>query len=157
MDKDDGSNDNKISTLPFIEIRKVLTLRGPNIWANFPVLEVWVDLKQFNEIPSNEIPGFNERLMTWLPTLIAHRCSLGVRGGFFARLHDGTYLAHILEHITLELQTLAGTDVGYGKSRETSEKGVYKVIVEYTEEILAKECLKVAREVCLSAARDLPF
>jgi cyanophycin synthetase len=157
MEKDDGNSDNKISTLPFMEIRKVLTLRGPNIWANFPILEVWVDLKQFNEIPSNEIPGFNERLMAWLPTMIEHRCSRGERGGFFARLHDGTYLAHILEHVTLEMQTLAGTNVGYGKSRETSEPGVYKVAIEYEEETLAKECLNVAAEICFLAVHDIPF
>src|SRR4030042_3348417 len=95
--------------------------------------------------------------MTWLPTMIEHRCSRGERGGFFARLHDGTYLAHILEHITLELQTLAGTNVGYGKSRETSEQGVYKIAIEYEEEALAEECLKVAAEVCFSAVHDIPF
>ena len=66
--------------------------------------------------------------------MIEHRCSIGERGGFFQRLRNGTYLGHILEHVTLELQTLAGTEVGFGKARETSEEGVYKVIVEYVEE-----------------------
>jgi cyanophycin synthetase len=116
-----------------------------------------VDIKQFEEFPSNKIPGFNERVMAWLPSMIEQRCSRGVRGGFFARLHDGTYLGHILEHITLELQTLAGTEVGYGKARETSERGVYKVIIEYVEETLAKESLKVAAEVLFAAVYDMPF
>jgi cyanophycin synthetase len=100
-----------------MEIRKVLALRGPNIWANFPVLEAWVDLRDLRETPSDQLPGFNERLMTWLPSLVEHRCSIGQRGGFFQRLERGTYLGHILEHVALELQTLAGTPVGFGRAR----------------------------------------
>ncbi len=69
--------------------------------------------------------------------MIEHRCSIGQRGGFFQRLRTGTYLGHILEHVTLELQTLAGNEVGFGKARETSEAGVYKVVIEYIEETLA--------------------
>jgi cyanophycin synthetase len=92
-----------------------------------------------------------------MPTMIEHRCSIGQRGGFFQRLRTGTYLGHILEHVTLELQTLAGTEVGFGKARETSEQGVYKVIIEYIEEGLARECLAVGRELCLAAVFDRPF
>src|SRR5262249_46768389 len=140
-----------------MEFRKVLALRGPNIWANFPVLEAWVDLAKYNDHSSDEVPGFNDRLMTWLPTLIEHRCSVGERGGFFQRLRRGTYPAHILEHVTLELQALAGSDVGYGKARETSEVGVYRVIVEFDEEDLARACLECARELFLAAFHDRPF
>ena len=139
-----------------MEFRKVLALRGPNVWANFPVLEAWVDLGDLDR-PCNEFPGFADRLMSWMPTMIEHRCSIGQRGGFFQRLRTGTYLGHILEHVTLELQTLAGTDVGFGKARETSEKGVYKVIIEYIEETVGRECLAVARELCLAAVFDRPF
>ncbi|MGL5095167.1 MAG: cyanophycin synthetase family protein, partial [Planctomycetia bacterium] len=140
-----------------MEFRKVLALRGPNLWARFPVLEAWVDLGTLKDSPSDEMPGFNERLMGWLPTMIEHRCSVGERGGFFVRLRRGTYLAHILEHVTLELQTLAGSDVGYGRARETSEEGVYKVTVEYEEEELARAALEAGRELCLAAVHDRPF
>jgi len=140
-----------------MEFRKVLALRGPNIWANFPVLEAWVDLGEYKDCSSDEVPGFNDRLMAWLPTLIEHRCSVGERGGFFQRLRRGTYPAHILEHITLELQALAGMDVGYGKARETSEEGVYRVVVEYEDEDLAKACLQCAQELFLAAFHDRPF
>ncbi len=140
-----------------MEFRKVLPLRGPNIWAKFPVLEAWVDLGALKDSPSDELPGFNERLMAWLPTMIEHRCSIGERGGFFERLRRGTYQAHILEHVTLELQSLAGTDVGFGRARETSEDGVYKVAIEYEDEELAKACLYTARELCLAAVSDRPF
>ena len=88
-----------------MEFRKVLALRGPNYWANFPVLEAWVDLGELQDASSDELPGFNDRLMSWLPTMIEHRCSIGHRGGFFERLRRGTYQAHILEHVALELQS----------------------------------------------------
>jgi len=140
-----------------MEFRKVLALRGPNLWANYPVLEAWVDLGQLKDRPSNTLPGFNEKLMNGLPTMIEHRCSIGERGGFFQRLRDGTYLGHILEHVTLELQTLAGTEVGMGRARETSEEGVYKVIVEYKEEAVGRACLASARELLLAAIHDRPF
>ena len=139
-----------------MEFRKVLALRGPNIWANFPVLEAWVDLGDLDK-PCTEFPGFADRLIAWMPTMIEHRCSIGVRGGFFQRLRTGTYLGHILEHVTLELQTLAGTEVGFGKARETSETGVYKVVIEYVEETVGRECLATAHRLCMAALNDTPF
>ena len=140
-----------------MQIRKVLALRGPNIWSRHTVIEAWVDLGPLKDSSSEQLPGFNDRLMTWLPSLIEHRCSVGERGGFFQRLRRGTYLAHILEHTTLELQTLAGTPVGFGKARETSEEGVYKVAIRYQEEVLARACLAAARELLMASIFDLPF
>ena len=138
-------------------IRKVLALRGPNIWSRHTVLEAWVDLGALKDTSSAQIPGFNDRLMSWLPSMIEHRCSVGERGGFFQRLRWGTYLAHILEHTTLELQSLCGTPVGYGRARETSEEGLFKVAVRYQDESLARACLETARELLMSAVFDLPF
>ncbi len=140
-----------------MQIRKVQNLRGPNIWANFPVLEAWVDLGALKDSASDELPGFNERLKSWLPSLVEHRCSVGERGGFFERLRRGTYLAHILEHVVLELQTLAGSDVGFGRTRESNEDGVYKVALEYDEESLCRAALEAGRELCLAAVNDQPF
>lgn len=140
-----------------MELRKVLTLRGPNIWATFPVLEAWVDLGDLKDSSSDELPGFNDRVMAWLPSLIEHRCSVGTIGGFFERLRRGTYQAHILEHVTLELQSLAGTEVGFGRARETSEDGVYKVAIQFEDEEFAKACLLSARELCLAAVHDRPY
>lgn len=140
-----------------MQIRKVLALRGPNIWSRHPVLEAWVDLGPLKDTSSKDIPGFNDRLMAWLPSMIEHRCSVGERGGFFQRLRWGTYLAHILEHTTLELETLSGTNVGYGRARETSTEGVYKVAIRYQEESLGRACLETARELLMAAVYDLPF
>jgi cyanophycin synthetase len=116
-----------------------------------------VDLQELKDSPSTSIPGFNDRLMNMLPTMIEHRCSYGERGGFFQRLRDGTYPAHILEHVSLELQTLAGTPVGFGKARETSEEGVYKVVMRYRDEQVARACLMAGRELLLSAIYDRPY
>jgi len=140
-----------------MEIRKVQILRGPNIWANFPVLEAWIDLGPLNERSSDEMPGFNERLMAWLPSMIEHRCSIGARGGFFERLRRGTYLAHILEHVVLELETLAGSECGFGRTRESNVDGVYKVAIEFDDESLVRAALEAGRDLCLAAVNDQPF
>ncbi|MBL8797139.1 MAG: SET domain-containing protein-lysine N-methyltransferase [Planctomycetia bacterium] len=140
-----------------MEFIRVLALRGPNVWANFPVLEAWVDLAQWKDTASSEVPGFNDRLQGWLPSLVEHRCSVGERGGFFERLRRGTYLAHILEHVALELQSLAGTPVGFGRTRQTHTDGVYRVAIEYGNEDLARAALDAARELCLAAVTDQPF
>src|SRR5690348_12938992 len=108
-----------------MEFRKVLALRGPNIWANFPVLEAWVDLGALRSADSQSLPAFTDRLKQWLPSLVEHRCTSGMRGGFFDRLDTGTSLGHVFEHVALELQSLAGTPVTFGRSRETAEPGVY--------------------------------
>lgn len=140
-----------------MKIQSVLRLRGPNIWANFAVLEAWVDLEELKDTSSEMIPGFNDRVMSWLPTMIEHRCSIGERGGFFERMRCGTYMGHVLEHVTLELQTLAGATVGFGRARETATEGVYKVVVEYIDEQLAVACLETAFQLLQAAIDDRPF
>ena len=140
-----------------IEFLDVVALRGPNIWTYRPVLEAWVDIGALEDYPSNTIPGLYERLSTWLPGLIEHRCSPGVRGGFLQRLREGTWPGHILEHVTLELQTLAGLPGGFGKARETSTRGVYKVVVRAWQEQVTRAALDEARELVMAAIQDRPF
>jgi len=140
-----------------MEITSLKVLRGPNQWASFPVLEAWVDLGHLEDYPSNTLPGFNDRLMRWLPTMVEHRCTIGERGGFFERLRTGTWLGHILEHVTLELQSLAGTTVGFGRARETKTRGVYKVAIEYKEEKFAIACLHAAHRLIKAAIAGEAF
>ncbi|MBI5547525.1 MAG: cyanophycin synthetase [Deltaproteobacteria bacterium] len=140
--------------MKFLEIR---ALRGPNIWSRRTVLEALVDLEELKDSPSDKIPGLYDRLFAWLPGLIEHRCGLGVRGGFLERLRDGTYPAHILEHVTIELENLAGTPVGFGKARETRRPGIYKVAVRYREERVGRACLQAGFELLLAAIHDKPF
>jgi cyanophycin synthetase len=140
-----------------MEILSLKALRGPNQWASFPCLEAWVDLGRLEDFPSHTLPGFNDRIMAWLPTMIEHRCSIGERGGFFERLRTGTWMGHVLEHVTLEIQSLAGTPVGYGRAREANTRGVYKVVIEYKEESFAIECFHTAHRLVMAAIDDTPF
>jgi cyanophycin synthetase len=140
-----------------IEFLRVTHLRGPNIWTYRPVLEAWVDIGDLEDAPSNTIPGFYERLSTWLPGLIEHRCGVGERGGFLLRLKEGTWPAHILEHVTIELQNLAGMKVGFGKARSTPVRGVYKVAVRTRNEEVGRACLEAGRDLVMAAIEDKPF
>jgi cyanophycin synthetase len=132
-------------------------LRGPSIWTYRPALEAWVDIGELEECPSNTLPGFVERLTAWLPTLVEHRCSVGERGGFIKRLEAGTWPAHILEHVTLELQNLAGMPGGFGKARCTDEYGVYKVVVRAWHEDITRVALHSARDLVMAAINDETF
>jgi cyanophycin synthetase len=93
-----------------------------------------LDLEELEECPSNKIDGFYERLRALIPSLYDHQCSEGRPGGFFYRVEQGTWMGHIIEHIALELQTLAGMDCGFGRTRGTGEYGVYNVVFAYQEE-----------------------
>lgn len=140
-----------------IRFLKILSLRGPNIWTYRPVLEAWVDIGELEECPSNTIPGFVERLCAWLPTLSEHRCSYGEPGGFVRRLQEGTWPGHILEHVTLELQNIAGMPGGFGRAREAGVRGVYKVVVRAWQEDVTRACLHAARDLVMAAIEDAPF
>lgn len=140
--------------IKFLEIRY---LRGPNIWTYRPAIEALVDIGELEDFPSNLIPGFYDRLSALLPSLIEHRCSYGERGGFLRRVQEGTWPAHILEHVTLELQNLAGMPGGFGKARETSRRGVYKVVIRAWHDDVTRACLHAGRELLLAAIKDTPF
>ena len=133
-----------LKPLPTLRILETRVLRGANYWAREPVVRMLVDLGVLEYFPSNKIPGFVEALVESLPTLDDHACSLGRRGGFLTRLRDGTWVGHIAEHIALEMQNLAGTDVRHGKTRSTGVDGQYNVIFEYREESVGIEAGKMA-------------
>lgn len=109
-------------------------LRGPNHYSRYPTIFMLLDIGELESRPSDHIPGFNQRLVKLLPSLREHRCSPGYVGGFLERLERGTWAAHIVEHVALELQVLAGMDVGFGKTRETKDRGVYSVVYRYRDE-----------------------
>jgi cyanophycin synthetase len=140
-----------------IEIINVMSLRGPNIWTYRPVIEAWVDIGDLEDSPSNTIPGFYDRLTAWLPGLIEHRCGIGERGGFLQRLRDGTWPAHIMEHVMIELQNLAGVQTGFGKARETSKRGLYKLTVRARYEEVSRAALVASRDLVMAAIEDKPY
>jgi cyanophycin synthetase len=140
-----------------MQVRNVVALKGPNIWANSPVLEAVVDLGRYEDLPTDKLPGFTDRLMEWLPGLIEHRCSEAVRGGFLQRLRSGTWLGHVLEHVTLEIMTVAHLPVGFGRARSTGERGIYKVVVRCEEPAFGRECLLAGRELIMAAAEGRTY
>lgn len=140
-----------------IEFLKIVHLRGPNMWTYRPVLEAWIDIGELEDCPSNTIPGFYERLSGWLPSLIEHRCSYEERGGFLRRVQEGTWPGHILEHVTLELQNLAGMPGGFGKAREMKQRGHYKVVVRAWHEDVTRAALHAGRDLVMAAIEDRPF
>ena len=119
-----------------MKIDKIQALRGPNIWSvqRKKLIQMRLDLEEMEQFPTNKIDGFRERIEEMFPTMIEHRCSEGVRGGFFSRIERGTWMGHVIEHIALEIQTLAGMETGFGRTRETKTPGIYNVVFSYTEE-----------------------
>jgi len=119
-----------------MKIENIQVLRGPNIWSinRKKLIQMRLNLHEMEHKPTNKIDGFYERLKSLMPTLYEHRCSPGVPGGFFQRVIAGTWMGHVVEHIALEIQSLAGMDAGYGRTRETKAHGVYNVVFTYVEE-----------------------
>ena len=144
-----------------MEILEIKVMRGPNYWSiRRPKLIVMLlDLEEMEELPSNKVDGFYERITALLPTMYEHRCSVGTPGGFFQRIKRGTWMGHIIEHVALEIQTLAGMNCGFGRTRESDDKGVYNVVFSYEEESVgvfaAKSALKIVEAIIAGEDYDL--
>ena len=121
------------------EIKETTIYRGPSVWARVPAVRLLVDIGELEEWPSNAIPDFTDRLLAVMPSLEEHACSVGQRGGFIERMRDGTWRGHVLEHVALEIQSLAGAAVSRGKTRQTSTSGEYNVVYEYRQEDVGRE------------------
>src|SRR5690606_19639001 len=134
----------------FMKIREINAMKGPNYWSvrRHKLIVMVLDLEDMEERPSNTIEGFRERLEAMFPTMYSHRCSVGEPGGFFQRVEEGTWMGHIIEHIALEIQSLAGMEVGFGRTRGYGEKGVYNVVFAYMEESVGRFAAKAAVRIC---------
>jgi len=124
-----------------LRLLRIRYLRGPNVWTYRPVLETWLDLGELEDHPSNRLPGFNDRLRAMLPALEEHHCGVGERGGFLQRLQEGTWCGHVLEHVVIELLNLAGMPTGFGQTRSTSARGVYRMVFRARDEKVARVAL----------------
>ncbi|RPH34988.1 MAG: cyanophycin synthetase, partial [Chloroflexi bacterium] len=118
--------------------------RGPNYWSYDPTIKLIVDLGELEEWPTNRLDGFTDRLLSIVPEVATHSCGTGRAGGFEGRLREGTWLGHVAEHIALQLQRDAGTEVGRGKTRSTGQKGRYHVIFSYAEESVGLAAGRIA-------------
>ena len=119
-----------------LEITRIRALRGPNYWRLAPVIACDVRLGKLESLTTADVPGFSGRLLDAIPSLREHPCSRGHAGGFVERLTEGTGWPHVLEHVALELQSLAGNNVDFGRALESGSPGLWWVIVEYEEEEL---------------------
>lgn len=119
-----------------MKILDIKVMRGPNYWSirRHKLIQMRLDLEELEQFPTNKIDGFGERLQKLFPTMFSHRCSIGTPGGFFKRVEEGTWMGHVIEHIALELQTLAGMACGFGRTRSTGKEGIYNVVFSYMEE-----------------------
>ena len=133
-----------------MKIREINAMRGPNYWSvrRHKLIVMVLDLEEMEEKPSNKIAGFPDRLKNMFPSMYSHRCSEGCEGGFFMRVDKGTWMGHIIEHIALEIQTLAGMDTGFGRTRGYGEEGVYHVVFSYMEESVGRFAAKAAVQIC---------
>ena len=140
-----------------MKIREIRTLSGPNYWTRRPCIQLVLDIGELEERPTNKIRGFYGRLKKALPSLYDHRCSIGSKGGFFQRVKKGTWMGHVAEHVALELQTLAEMETGFGRTRETSERGVYNVIYSYVVGEAGKRAGILAVELCENLVEEKDF
>ena len=144
-----------------MKIIEIKILRGPNYWSNFrnKLIAMKLDLEELEERPTNLIDGFSERIEKLLPTMFQHRCSRGNEGGFFERVKEGTWMGHVIEHIALEIQTLAGMECGFGRTRGTGKEGIYNVVFSYKEENVgiyaANAAVKIAEALIEGVEYDL--
>ncbi len=144
-----------------MKIIEIKVLRGPNYWSvrRTKLIQMKLDLEEMEQRPTNMIAGFRERLEAMFPTLVEHRCSVGTPGGFFERVEEGTWMGHVIEHIALVMQTLAGMDTGFGRTRGTGKEGEYYVCISYMEEdagvYAARASVRVAEALADGKEYDL--
>jgi cyanophycin synthetase len=144
-----------------MKILGIQVLRGPNIWSinRKKLIQMRLDLEELEQSPTNLIDGFGERIEKLIPSLQSHRCSKGVPGGLLKRIEEGTWMGHVIEHIALEIQSLAGMETGYGRTRETKTSGTYNVVFSYIEEksgvFAAEAAVRIAEALISNESYDL--
>lgn len=144
-----------------MEIVNIRVMNGPNYWSirRHKLIVMLLDLQEMEQRPSNTIPGFLERLKALIPSMYSHRCSEDCPGGFFKRVEEGTWMGHVIEHVALEMQTLAGMDTGFGRTRESDKPGVYHVVFSYVEpkagEYTAKAAVNLVQALIDGVEYDL--
>jgi cyanophycin synthetase len=143
-------------------VREIKVMRGPNFWSikKHNLVQILLDLENLEFLPTNKIPGFYERIQQLLPSLHDHECSEGHAGGFFERVKEGTWMGHVIEHIALELQSLAGMkNTGFGRTREAGKEGWYYVVFSYEGEkagiYTANAAVRIAEALITGEAYDI--
>lgn len=142
-----------------MKIREIRAMRGPNYWSirRHKLIVMTLDLEDYEQKPTNKIDGFYERLKEMFPGMYEHRCSVGSPGGFFERVVEGTWMGHVIEHIALEIQSIAGMEVGFGRTRGFGEEGVYSVVFAYMEEKAGRYAAKASVRIAEALSENKPY
>lgn len=142
-----------------MDILEIRVMKGPNYWSirRHKLIVMKLDIEELEDLPTNKIPGFSERIEKKFPTMYSHECSEGHAGGFFKRVKDGTWMGHVVEHLALEIQTLAGMDCGFGRTRGTGQHGVYNVVFNYMEEKVGVYAAKAAVRIADALVKNVEY
>ncbi len=130
-----------------MRIMEIRALRGPNLYSLWPVIIIKLDIGSLEEKPTDLVPGFKAMLEDMMPSLYEHTCSPDRPGGFFERIERGTWAAHVVEHVAIELQCLAENEVSFGKSFSTEEETVYNIVYSYIDENVGLKAGQFAVEI----------
>ncbi len=122
-------------------------LRGPNYFSRYQAIYMRLDIGELEQRPSDKVPGIADRLQSLIPSIHDHRCSVGTAGGFLDRVRCGTWAGHMVEHVAIELQNLVGFSVGYGKTVDSYDPGVYNVVFRYRDEATGLAAGEAAVEI----------
>jgi cyanophycin synthetase len=135
------------------------TMRGPNYWSGYwhNIIVARLDIEELENSPTNKLKDFPERLAALMPSLKEHHCSEGHEGGFFERVKEGTWMAHVIEHIALELQWQADMPCSFGRTRSTDEKGVYTVAFSYEVPKAGYFAIESAIEIVKALVAGVPY
>lgn len=118
-----------------LKILEKAVYRGPHYFGRLPMIRIMLDLGRLEDFPTTKLPHFQEKLTALLPSLAEHTCSYGTKGGFLRRIEEGTWLGHVIEHVAIELQFMAGGKATRGKTRSVKNNtGVYNILFAYDTE-----------------------
>jgi cyanophycin synthetase len=142
-----------------MHLASIRTLSGPSVLHDRPLLKATLDIGDLEKSDTSLLPTFVDKLLAMLPELWEHRCSPGYPGGFVERLRRGTWMGHVVEHVSLALSDRAGIPVGYGKTISTDRAGVYEIYLRYENEAGMREVIRIAVDLVdgLLAGRELPL
>ncbi|HPT79446.1 MAG TPA: cyanophycin synthetase [Candidatus Atribacteria bacterium] len=140
-------------------IKEIRIYKGRNIYSHQKVVRIIIDLGIWDNVTTNEINNFNQRLVDLLPGLRRHCCSLGYEGGFLEHLEKGTNLAHVIEHCAIEIQNKLGHDVSFGQTRQIKNSSFYNVVFAYKNEQAGIEsgrlAVQIAEALCKQEQIDI--